>query len=374
MSKKQSKEYLLITLDYPPRLGGVAYYYQMMTHALGDNIHVLADIQPGQPRDKKDDMGITYEPLLSQWIWPRWITSLFAIHKAAKQYGTKKIIVGNVLPLGTAALLYKRLFGIPYIVCTHGMDVTFPQKNPRKKALLKYMFEKSELIFSASEYTKSRITELGIDENKITVLNPSIEMTDTTSNINIREKFNISEANIILTTTRLVKRKGIDFVIEALDASKYKNDICYVIAGDGPEKERLQNLAAQKSYKIIFTRSIDHETKQALYEQSDIFVMTPYDNNGDIEGFGIVYKEAQAAGLPVIGSRSGGVPEAIENNKNGILVDEKDIHAITQTIDTLLSDSELRKKLGEYGKSKVQQELMSGNFKKTLLDALRDIK
>jgi phosphatidylinositol alpha-1,6-mannosyltransferase len=146
-------------------------------------------------------------------------------------------------------------------------------------------------------------------------------------------------------------------VIRALPSvAKKFPDVKYIIAGTGEEYDFLQRLAGEVGVedKVIFVGQIDNDEQAAYYAACDIFLMPNRQIGADIEGFGMVFLEAGAAGRPVIGGRSGGTGEAIQDGVTGIRVDGENVHAISEAVIDLLSDSQKARTMGERGRQWVQ--------------------
>jgi phosphatidylinositol alpha-1,6-mannosyltransferase len=151
-----------------------------------------------------------------------------------------------------------------------------------------------------------------------------------------------------------MRRKGHDRVIEAMPCIlKSYPDARYVIAGTGSEATRLQRLANELGvgHAVIFLGRVPDDEILALYQAADVFVHPNRElPSGDVEGFGIVFLEANACGVPVIGGNSGGTPDAIQHEVTGYLVDPNDVDEIAHRILTLLGDPALRKRMGQAGR------------------------
>ena len=162
---------------------------------------------------------------------------------------------------------------------------------------------------------------------------------------------------ILLQVGRLVKRKGVDKVLEALpEVLKECKDLVYVVVGNGPEcsniELRIKNL--ELSNYVILIADASDEDVQAWYELCDIFIMPARDIDGDVEGFGIVYLEANAYGKPVIAGDSGGVRDAVKPDLNGLLVNPESTTEIRDAILKLCKDEFLRRRLGQQGREWVR--------------------
>src|SRR5262249_32016510 len=151
------------------------------------------------------------------------------------------------------------------------------------------------------------------------------------------------------TVGRLQRRKGHDLTIETLAALKPAlPHLRYVIVGEGEERARLEALVAHHglSDRVTFAGAVAAEELPSYYAAADIFVHPNRVDAGDVEGFGIVFLEAAATGLPTIGGNSGGVPEAIEGDVTGLLVDGTDVNELAIAVRRLAESATLRREMG----------------------------
>jgi phosphatidylinositol alpha-1,6-mannosyltransferase len=162
-----------------------------------------------------------------------------------------------------------------------------------------------------------------------------------------------------LSVGRLQRRKGHDNAIRAVASLREElPNLRYVIAGDGEERARLEQLAAdlQVEDSVFFAGTVSAEELPAFYAACDVFVLpNRVDEDGDLEGFGIVFLEAAASGKPVIGGDSGGVPEAVERDVTGLLVDGANVAAVSAAIQHLATSEPCRRRLGTAGRARVER-------------------
>ncbi|MFA6306419.1 MAG: glycosyltransferase family 4 protein [Patescibacteria group bacterium] len=362
---------LLFTLEYPPFHGGVANYYGNLVKywpsfaKASTDAKALADKSEGKPKpdeisvlDNKDGRLINNKlPLL------KWLPAYFALRREIKQEKIEHILVGQILPLGAAALICAKFFKIKYSVFLHGMDLTYALKKPRKKWLAKKILSNTHKIICLNGYTANLTKQFfPLSADKIAVVNPAIEPARPAAPEKIsalKKQYNLTDKIILLSVGRLVKRKGFDKVIEALpEALRQAPNLIYIILGGGAElknlKFQISNLGLEKQV-IIINQATDKE-RDNWYNASDIFIMPSRNINGDFEGFGLVYLEANLAGKPVIAGKSGGVGDAVIAGLNGLLVDPEDTEQIASAIIKLARDPGLRKKLGEQGRERAIKE------------------
>jgi len=339
---------LLFTLEYPPQVGGVSNYYeQLVKHwPLNESITVL-DNKNGRLNS-------------STYFVFKWRFAFFELWRAVKNFEIEHVIVGQILPLGTVAWLLAKPLGFSYSVILHGMDMPFAIKSLRKRWLTKRILNKANKIVCSNRYVADLASALTDNPDKIEVINPGVvplPYPNHTVLTDIKHKYRLSGKKIILSIGRLVKRKGVDHVIKQMPnlVGTFDN-LVYVIVGHGPDDQYLRNLAAslpeEVRSKIIFTGKIGEAEKWSWLNLCDVFVLPTRDIDGDFEGFGIVYLEANLAGKPVVAGFSGGVPDAVVTEVSGIVVDSHDEEQLFIAIKTLLQDEEYAKKLGQQGRER----------------------
>ena len=237
----------------------------------------------------------------------------------------------------------------------HGYDMSsFIISNDNN--VYKKLFLNGDLFLPISNYWKRKLIRLGCNEKKIIVHRMGINL----------EKFKFSERRKktgehikILTIGRLVEKKGHEYTIRAIAKiiKKYRNTE-YIIAGDGPLRNKLEDLVSEldiKSY-IKFLGAVEQNEVLKLYQQAHIFVLPSITaNNGDQEGIPVVLMEAQATGLPVISTFHTGIPEVVVDGKSGFLVPEKDIDALTEKLEYLIEHPEIWPDMGRYGRKFVEE-------------------
>ncbi|MFA6254558.1 MAG: glycosyltransferase family 4 protein [Patescibacteria group bacterium] len=401
------KKTLLVTLDFPPRLGGVAtFYYNVCKNLPPNKIVVLAPEQIGaegfdqkqnftiirdktvvlppveigtEGFDQKQDFTIIRKKLLNRFpeTFPkgicgiikitatiRWLSIIKHLAQTIKNHQIELIQVGQILPLGTLALIYKKRKNIPYIVYAHGLDITLPQKFMRKKTLLKKIIANAQNIVANSYWTKDELIKLGAEKEKVIVVHPGpnlkTEQASEWKMAEITEEHELKGKKILLTVGRLVERKGHDMVIKALPKIiKAVPNVVYLIVGGGPNRKKLEELVNQNNLGdyVKFVGSVTQNDLASFYQIGDVFIMPARRlPNGDVEGFGIVYLEANLFGKPVIGGKSGGVPEAVLDGQTGILVNPTDTEEIAQAAIKLLTDQAYAERLGLQGLQRVEEE------------------
>jgi len=250
----------------------------------------------------------------------------------------------------------------PVFITAHGTYGILPLDRFKTKFLLKRAYKKADKVMCVSDFTKKQILKR-INLNNIIVINSGVDYDKF--QINFKPK--IKKEKIILSVGALKPRKGYHISIPAIAGAKKKHsDIKYYIVGGKPPKEYLELVKKYNLEKNIkFFENISDEELIKLYYEANLFLLTPIViNNNDFEGFGLVYLEAGACGLSVIGTLDCGAEDAIVNNQTGFLVPQNNIQKTTEVILKLLDNPELAKKLGENGRKRAQQMSWSNVVKK----------
>lgn len=345
---------LLFTLEYPPFKGGVANYYENLVKHWPepDNIFVMANFEK-----KIVDKKVTQCCLISKFIYPKWITSIFKLFYYILKNKIDHILVGHLLPLGTVAYIVSRFTRTRYSVIIHGMDFTFAIRRKRKQFLTGLILKNSQKIICSNNFVADMVKDFvgEVAVSKVQVVNPGINndfVRDEVLIEKIKKEHGLNDKIILLSVGRLVKRKGFDKVVEAMsEVNKAVPNLKYVLAGKGPDEDYIKG-CQKEGADILYLDNLSDEEKWAWLALCDIFIMPSRNINGDFEGFGIVYLEANLAGKPVIGGNSGGVPDAIRSAYSGILVDSENTESIKEAIISLATNKELCQKLGAQGQQR----------------------
>ena len=337
---------LLVTSDFAPLPGGVARYYGALQQAIPE-ISVLTSV-PGEVSPR------VYRCAWAWWLWPHWLPLLWLLPQYKRQAKAELLAAGQVLPLGTVLWLFKLLCGWQYVVFLHGLDITLTQKTGWKRWLARNILSAAHLVVANSEFTKSLVVAAGSNPLRTVVVYPSLSLSEQQPELveKLKQDFRLTGKLVLLSVARLVSRKGIAQVLSMLpELRKQFPNLVYVVVGDGPERSLLEATAHSANLPALFTGAVSDDYLSAWYSLCDVFILTPASDPVDVEGFGIVYLEAQAAGKPVIGSSVGGVPEAV--GEAGILISSS--QELAAAVRALLTDQNLRQSLGAKGSARVRQ-------------------
>jgi phosphatidylinositol alpha-1,6-mannosyltransferase len=343
----------LLTLDFPPGVGGVQKYLYEIGRRLGQE-HQLTFVTPVRgPLPEGLSFEKLYLPNDHLWSFMRVLRSL----------RPERILVGHAHPrlLIPAALTACG----QYATITYGNDYLAAQHRWHRP-LFNWLLDHSSPLITITRANAVRLHRLGIHCSAI--IPPGTDPARFTPSLQP-----VSFPPVLLTVGRLVPRKGIDTVLHALPMLLEEfPDLRYRVVGDGPDRARLEQIAYNLgvTHAVEFMGHVSDQVLPEVYRMAHIFVMSAREEQetASIEGFGIVYLEAAASGLPVVAGRSGGAVEAVQEGKTGFLVPPDDPEALTQVLRRLLSDPALRRRMGQTGRRWVEEEM---NWDRAVIEILK---
>ena len=256
-------------------------------------------------------------------------------------------------PLSVVGALASKFTQLPLIIGAHGTAAIEPLFRTSSRIPLIWSYRNSEIVLCISSYTKNELEKLtGLGKFIVHPLDGvNYELFSKPRDLSDLER-KWRPGKILLTVCNLKKRKGLDISIKAFKYVKAEfKDAKYLIIGTG-NPEPYKQLAYKLGIKdVYFLGAVSDEELARYYQLCDVYVMTPKRAGVmDVEGFGLVYLEAGAAGKPVVASAHGGVPDVVKHMVNGILVPENDYKSTAEAILKILRDEELARKLGNNGR------------------------
>jgi len=364
MSDRRS---LLIPGDFPPVVSGIATYFnEIWQNFPAENCYILAPKDAGwQDFDKSSPLNIirrkiptqnTMKAKLLKGLLHTYWTILLHI-----RYKFDIIHCGQVLSSGITGWTMKKLFGIPYIIYVYGSETYRFSEKPFLMKCIKSFLENAEKIIPNSRFTMEEFLEIGIPEEKFNVITPGVDTSrffPMDKNKALIKQYDLKDKFVLLTVARLDERKGHDYVIRAVAELRNKHPkIRYIIVGKGREEKSLRNLVKESGVinQVIFAGYVPDDDLPKYYNLSNLFILLNRQSieneqlKGDYEGFGIVFLEASACGKPVIAGNFGGIYDAVDDQKSGFIIDGTDLKPIIDTIEPLISEPALRKRIGNYG-------------------------
>ena len=264
-----------------------------------------------------------------------------------------KLLHAHFGPDGAAALPIAAALALPLLVTYHGYDATHDDASLGRSRLgRRYlrerpgMAEKVEQFFAVSKFIKSRMVNQGFPEEKILVHYIGI---DTTWFCRPERRPGTVK---VLFTGRLTEKKGCSYLIRAMAlVQKKMPEVELIVIGDGDQRARLERQAEGSLTKFTFLGRQPPVAVRSWMQTSTLFsVPSVTAADGDSEGFGMVFAEAQACGLPVVSFASGGIPEAVIHGETGMLAPERDFHRLADYLLILLQQADLRNEFSHAGR------------------------
>jgi phosphatidylinositol alpha-1,6-mannosyltransferase len=291
--------------------------------------------------------------------------------RASRRYG-KLVLAGHPHLGPVAQAMWVGAAGLKTIICTHGLEVWEPLSTVRRLAL-----RRADVVLAPSKDTANHVADAQkVNLENIHVLpwalDPDFEAIPA-NGPRLKLPQGYPEGRVILTVGRWLaneRYKGMDTLITTLPRLLTQwPELQLLAVGDGDDRAWLEELAEQNGVKrhVHFMSGLSYEQLAACYSACEIFALP---SRG--EGFGLVYLEAMARGKPVIGGAHGGSPEVIEDGVTGYLVPHGDAAQLASSVDTLLADPELGRKMGERGRQRVEHDFQFSVFAKSLKKILRE--
>ena len=257
------------------------------------------------------------------------------------------------------ALPVARRAGLPLVATFHGYDVTSTPRvgfglGREYRSRLRDVFEYASGLVAVSEFIASRLLELGAPSDRVLVRPIGIDLSASRGPLP-----DFSDRSGVAFVGRLVAKKGVDHLIEAYARlpRELRAGAPLRIAGDGPERARLEALAAERGVEARFLGHVPPHRVRELFRESVVLAAPSRTApNGDAEGFGMVFLEAAALGTPSVGYAHGGVPEALKDGYSGLLAPEGDVAGLAANLERLLSDRVLAERLGQQGRERTLGE------------------
>jgi phosphatidylinositol alpha-1,6-mannosyltransferase len=259
---------------------------------------------------------------------------------------------------------------VPYGIIAHDFEIHKTRSRVKVNDVVRrgMLLKKARWISANSRNTKSLLEAWGLPSEKIVITHPPIAeeairkstqlgLTPSSAQIVTHNETSFT----LVTVCRLVRGKGVDIVLHALKLLTQKNiPFRYIVAGDGPERGNLEQLAREcgVSQKTFFAGCVTEEEKWSLLQSADVFVMpSRVKTSEQHEGFGLAFVEAGAFGVPAVGTRAGGIPDAVLDGETGILVDPESPSRLAEVLTFLYNDPGKRREMGEKGKKRAQTQL-----------------
>jgi phosphatidyl-myo-inositol dimannoside synthase len=351
---------LLVTNDYPPRVGGIQRTLEALwKHLPPERVSVFCpDWEGASDYDAVQPYRILRQPERALLPTPQVAARLEA---AVAEVGAEVVLFGACYPL---AALGPRLAarGTPYLAAAHGFEYWLSLM-PGSHSLMRYATSRASRVpVMCSAFIARTVRTAVPGRVPVSVLYPGADLTVFRPHLetaDLRQRHGIGERPLVVCVSRLVARKGQDMLIRSIaDVQRRVPGAALMIVGAGPYEETLHGLAAgAPAGSVFFSGQVSEEDLPRYYAMGDVFAMPCRTRLGglEVEGWGNVFIEAAACARPVVVGDSGGAREALVDGETGLLVDGRSARAVGDAVARLLGDPDLARRMGEAGRARVER-------------------
>jgi glycosyltransferase involved in cell wall biosynthesis len=387
---------LLIASNFPPARGGSAMVYGSLAKFGQGSIIVLSasrsyatgeEIAGWVEHDRAAAFPIFRMPFLRPALAaphrripkflsllvediPLMLRVLGKVISITRTYDIPIICIGELVYGGWIAIACRLVLRRKVIQYIHGEEITV-SGNTRAERMKRIYLNFSDAVVAVSRFTQAAlINQMAVDPVKIALIENGVDLERFKEKPRIKmllKRYGLFDKRVILSTGRLVERKGFDRMLAALPLIlDHHPAVHYIIVGDGPYRPRLEALALEHGVVdfVTFAGDVPDAELADYYALCDLFIMPNREMpNGDTEGFGLVFLEANACGKPVISGRAGGVVDAVRDGANGLTVDGNDPATIAVAVHRLLTDPALYAKLRAGGLAAAERSSWENRIK-----------
>jgi phosphatidylinositol alpha-1,6-mannosyltransferase len=379
----QALPLLMITELFLPTKGGTAVMFEDDCRRLGGrSVHIVTAAVPGDTAFDLEHPNAIHRLVLkrSPWLRPEslflYARLLWNSLRLAFANRFAAVLAGRALPEGLVAWAVARVRRCKVVIYAHGEELTGWGRGRKFQAMC-FSLRHADHVLANSDFTRDTLISLiGVRPERIVTAYPSVDAERFRPGLpfsDLRAGIGLTAAQrVILSVGRLQLRKGFDQVIRSLPRLLERGiDVHYVIIGIGDERNYLQGLSVELgvSDRLHLLGHVEQEDLPRWYNACDLFAMPNRDIEGDTEGFGIVYLEANACAKPAIAGRAGGTGSAVEDGINGLRVDGDDVQAVAGAIARVLLDAEESRRMG----AAARQRIVSSFTPERRVDLIRQV-
>lgn len=363
---------VLIARWFPPTVGGIERYLEKLYEGLTTHFDVTLVAPRGQTGLPGAKYRVVVAPVSQRWgIGSKWPILTLGLRALRPAWQSDVIVAGHVLT-GAIAVVLGFVYRKPTVVHVYGMELT----NAKLVRFKSMVLRRATKVVSISTYSTGLLVRMGVKPSRILEIPPGVDTNRFVS----RSGGLPSARTTFLTVSRLdpnSRYKGHDVTAQALRKVRDRGyDFEWRVVGSGPDEGRLQEIVADQGLAdmtvLLGTVSLDELLEQ--YRNASAFVMPNRAGaNGESEGFGMVFTEAQACGTPVIAGRDGGTASAVADGIGGIRVDGNDVDAVADALIDVLHRPEVWRKMGSTGQDWVRSHHEWDERVASLSNALRGL-
>jgi phosphatidyl-myo-inositol dimannoside synthase len=355
---------LVVTNDFPPRLGGIQTFVEELVRRRPEGSVVVYTSSWGDTSLYDARQPFPIVRYRRSVLLPTPDVARHAV-ELLRSYGCDSALFGAAAPLGLLGPRLRAAGADRIIALTHGHEAGWAGV-PGGSPLLRRIGEGVDVVTYLGSYTRTRIAAAlsPAAAARMAQLTPGVDDTffrPDADGESMRRRYGLRGRKVIVCVSRLMPRKGQDVLIEALPAIRSRvPDAALLIVGGGPYHAHLRRLVDSTGVRehVVLTGAVPWAELPAHYAAGDVFAMPCRTRNRglDVEGLGIVYLEASATGLPVVAGDSGGAPDAVLDGETGYVVPGRDLATVAERISGLLLDEATAGRLGRRGRAWVEEQ------------------
>ncbi len=354
-------KHLLVTNDFPPKIGGIqTYLWELWRRLPPEEVTVLTARQEGDAGfDRRQPFRVVRDRqpvLLPTPGLARRINDL------VEEVGASVVVLDPALPLGLVGRWLRR----PYVVVVHGAEIAVPGGLPVSQAALRVVLSHAVHVIVGGEYVRAEAERVVRRRLAATQIPPGVDVErfrplDASGRAKARAVFGLPvDARLVVGVGRLVPRKGFDVLVEAAASlARGRPDLVVAVAGTGRQASELQRRVRDSGVPVRLLGRISDDDLPLLHGAADVFAgpcRTRW-RGLEQEGFGIVFLEAAASGVPALAGASGGTAEAVLDGETGVVIAHPDDPAaVAAGLARLLDDAEQRTRLGRAARRRAVAE------------------
>lgn len=367
--------HLLVTNDFPPKVGGIqSYLWELWRRLPADEVTILTTPHPGAA---VFDAGQAFRVVRARQKVLLPTPSLARDVKAlAAEVGATTVILDPALPVGAMG----PTLGLPYALVLHGAEITVPGRLPVSRAVLGRVLRGADLLIAGGSYPAAEAEQAAGRPLPAVCIPPGVDTDvfrplDPEGKAAARARLGLpTQGPLVVSVSRLVPRKGMDVLVRAAAMlGRSRPELTVAIAGVGRDQARLRRLVRSTGAPVLLLGKVPGVDLPDLYGCGDVFTMLCRNRWAGLEqeGFGIVFLEAAAAGVPAVAGGSGGAGDAVAHGETGIVVRRpRDASAVAWAIGSLLDDPARRRAMGAAARARAVEgftyDLLAGRLHEAL--------
>jgi len=355
---------LMVTWNFPPRRGGMETLMDHLHRSIKRKRRVFVITAYASAPDRQQE-GI-YRPKFPGMV-PFFAYALFKGFLLVKKNRDIKIVLGGSALMLPVIIVLAKLIRAKSAVCVHGLDLIHP--NFLYQILCVGWIRQCDAVICNSRFTACLAQGKRAKAVAIQVIPPGVDTRLVKTSRQAKAEVGLEGKKVILYVGRLVRRKGIvEFLTRSVPAIfAAVPEACFVIVGENPVESMVHRddifgeirklvLEMRLEDRVRLVGWLDREELVKFYQAADLLVLPAVPRASDVEGFGMVILEAAAAGKPCVAARTGGIPDAVEEGRTGILTEASNYEAITRAVTSLLRDDALRLTMGANAQRRTEEQ------------------